>query len=162
MVSLARIGSGTVDSTIAFYDFSSSGNSDDTHLASSIAYKDEICESTDYNFGTLDPTTLYGNPWQLIWVFEGDPSTKVVCEGYSKAFKFLCDLTQFNGNVNCILATGALGSVGHMWNVVSIEDGHNYLKQKHIQEKISKFFMKFLYKENINELSPYNLTFKKE
>ena len=48
MVSLARIGSGTVDSTIAFYDFSSSGNSDDTHLASSIAYKDEIFPSVCY------------------------------------------------------------------------------------------------------------------
>ena len=48
----------------------------------------------------------------------------------------------------------------HFINVV--EGGHNSLRQKHIQEKISKFFMKFLYKENINELSPYNLTFKKE
>ena len=88
-------------------------------------YGDEICRMVEYY--NQDLPEEYGDPWQLIWVFDGDTSTNVVCEGYSKAFKFLCDLTEFNGNVNCIIATGALGSVGHMWNVVSIEDGHNYL-----------------------------------
>lgn len=48
MVSLARIGSGTVDSTIAFYDFSSAVNSDDTHLAASIEYRDRIFPSVCY------------------------------------------------------------------------------------------------------------------
>lgn len=88
-------------------------------------YGDAICRMVSYNrsAGNAD----YGDPWQLIWVFDGDPSTNVVCEGYSKAFKFLCDLTEFNGNVNCIIATGSLGSVGHMWNVVSLDDGCNYL-----------------------------------
>ena len=98
------------------------GSSDRDRLSE---YGDEICRMVSYNRSAANAD--YGDPWQLIWVFDGDPSTNVVCEGYSKAFKFLCDLTQFNGNVNCILATGALGSVGHMWNVVSIEDGHNYL-----------------------------------
>ncbi|MBP3873664.1 MAG: hypothetical protein J6E32_08090 [Lachnospiraceae bacterium] len=45
MVSLAKIGSGTVDSVIAFYDFSSSVKSDETHLASSIDYRDRIFPS---------------------------------------------------------------------------------------------------------------------
>lgn len=98
------------------------GSSDRDRLSE---YGDEICRLVSYNrsAGSAD----YGDPWQLIWVFDGDPSTKVVCEGYSKAFKFLCDLTEFNGNVNCIIATGALGSVGHMWNVVSLDEGYNYL-----------------------------------
>ena len=48
MVSLARIGSGSVDSTIAFYDFSSADNADDTHLASSIDYKNRIFPSVFY------------------------------------------------------------------------------------------------------------------
>ena len=89
-------------------------------------YGDEICRMVDYN-STLRNKEPYGDPWQLIWVFDGKSSTKVVCEGYAKAFKFLCDLTEFNGNVNCIIATGALGSVGHMWNVVSLDEGYNYL-----------------------------------
>ena len=48
MVSLARIGSGTIDSTIAFYDFSSGVNSDDTHLAASIEYRDQVFPSVCY------------------------------------------------------------------------------------------------------------------
>lgn len=30
---------------------------------------------------------------ELIWVFDGDSSTNVVCEGYAKAFQYLCDLS---------------------------------------------------------------------
>ena len=48
MVSLARIGAGSVDSTIAFYDFSSAVNSDDTHLTASIEYRDQIFPSVFY------------------------------------------------------------------------------------------------------------------
>ena len=93
-------------------------------------YGDEICRMVDYN-RTLSKNEPYGDPWQLIWVFDGDPLTNVVCEGYSKAFKFLCDLTDFTGNVNCIVATGMLTTPlmngGHMWNVVSLDNGYNYL-----------------------------------
>ena len=42
----------------------------------------------------------------------------------------------------------------HFINVV--EGGHNSLRQKHVQEKIAKFFVKYLYKENGKELSTYN------
>ncbi len=45
MVSLARIGSGSVDSTIAFYDFSLATSSDESHLASSIEYRNRIFPS---------------------------------------------------------------------------------------------------------------------
>ena len=31
------------------------------------------------------------NTWQMVWVFDEDNSTNVVCEGYAKAFKYLCD-----------------------------------------------------------------------
>ena len=33
----------------------------------------------------------YGDPWQLIYVFDDDPDTNVVCEGYAKAFKYEAD-----------------------------------------------------------------------
>lgn len=73
----------------------------------------------------------YGNPWQLIWVFDEDPSTKVVCEGYAKAFQYLCDLSTFKDKTKCYTATGFIKikgkSQGHMWNVVNMKDRKNYL-----------------------------------
>ncbi len=92
------------------------------------AYKNAICDLVDYNYSA---PAYYGNPWQLVWVFDGDPSTKVVCEGYSKAFKYLCDLSSFRGNVTVGTASGLMvtpsGSQNHMWNIVAMNDGFNYL-----------------------------------
>ncbi len=98
-------------------------------------FKNTIQElAPDYNSEAASGSSDYGNPWQLIWVFDGDASTKVVCEGYSKAFKLLCDLATFNDeNFDCYLISGFLGSSastraeGHMWNIVRMDDGHNYL-----------------------------------
>ncbi len=92
------------------------------------AYRDEICQLVSYNHTAADDnSTPYGNPWQLINVFDGDTTTNVVCEGYSKAFKYLCDLTDFEGNVECHLVDGNMiggtGAGGHMWNVVEIGGG---------------------------------------
>ena len=97
------------------------------------AYKDAICERVAYNEAVdAGAYPMYGNPWQLIWVFDDDPNTNVVCEGYAKAFKYLCDLTWPDKNVvDCRLVTGQmLGGTGagtHMWNVVRMDDGRNYL-----------------------------------
>ena len=50
------------------------------------AYCQEICDLVSYNTSAAeDWMTPYGNPWQLIWVFDGDNTTDVVCEGYSGA-----------------------------------------------------------------------------
>lgn len=68
----------------------------------------------------------YGDPWQLISVFDGNTKTNVVCEGYAKAFMYLCMLTTFKGDISCITATGDCGG-GHMWNIVNMDDGKNYL-----------------------------------
>ena len=92
------------------------------------AYADEICKLVDYNDDAAgDKTTLYGDPWQLIYVFDGDPSTKVVCEGYAKAFQYLCDL---DGSLDCYTVSGVMrggtGAGPHMWNIVTLE-GKNYL-----------------------------------
>ncbi len=94
-------------------------------------YKEEICNLVAYNHGAADKgtNTPYGNPWQLVWVFDGEASTNVVCEGYSKAFQYLCDLSTFN-NAVCYTVTGEMaggtGAGGHMWNIVTL-DGKNYL-----------------------------------
>lgn len=102
-----------------------------------IAYKDEICTLTNYNHDAIATTYTggYGDPWQLIYVFDNDPSTNVVCEGYSKAFQYLCDLSTFtakDGNtVKCYTVSGYMaggtGAGGHMWNIVAMDDGKNYL-----------------------------------
>ncbi|MCR4585041.1 MAG: InlB B-repeat-containing protein [Lachnospiraceae bacterium] len=93
------------------------------------AYKTLIQGYSQYNNAALTSGTPYGDPWQMIHVFDGDPSTKVVCEGFSKAFKFLCDLSSFAGDVNCYLVSGFLTSSSgqHMWNNVLMEDGKSYL-----------------------------------
>ena len=91
-------------------------------------YRTEICDRVSYNHAAADKTTNtpYGDPWQLIWVFDGDPDTNVVCEGYSKAFQYLCELSEFPEPVRCISVSGSMNGGAHMWNIVSLSDG-NYM-----------------------------------
>ena len=96
------------------------------------AYKNEICELVSYN----DSAAYHGyfsqdaDPWQLVYVFDGNSSTNVVCEGYSKAFQYLCDQSKFKGTVKCYSVSGWAssdsGGEPHMWNIVSI-GGKQYL-----------------------------------
>ena len=98
-----------------------------------LAYNNKICELVDYNYDVYESKDhSNGNPWQIVWVFDGDASTKVVCEGYAKAFQFLCDNSKFNDS--SIYAISALGDISyangdggaHMWSIVHIGNG-NYL-----------------------------------
>ena len=95
------------------------------------SYKYEICRLVRYNGAAAGSSMAYGNPWQMIWVFDDDAGTNVVCEGYAKAFQYLCDLTAFSRNVVCYTVTGKMdggtGAGGHMWNIVQMPDGANYL-----------------------------------
>ena len=92
-----------------------------------VGYRDEICALVSYNFDALNMDFNEDNdPWQLIYVFDEDESTNVVCEGYSKAFMYLCDKTNFAGDVSCHTVSGQMNGGNHMWNVVTIE-GSNYL-----------------------------------
>lgn len=97
------------------------------------AYKDIICDSTEYDRTAVN-AEAYGDPWQLIYIFDGDPETKVVCEGYSKAFQFLCDRSDFSDDrIECHTVTGEVAfskggtAYGHMWNILHMDDGRNYL-----------------------------------
>ncbi len=89
-------------------------------------YKNRICSLTDYNSAAAG-SAFYGNPWQMIWVFDGNSSTNVVCEGYAKAFQYLCDLSSFNLGIYCISVTGDNDGERHAWNLVHMEDGKSYL-----------------------------------
>ena len=99
------------------------------------AYRQKICELTSYNYEALEitnPDNRFSDPYQLVYVFDNDPSTKVVCAGYAKAYKYLCDLSDFENNVSCIYVTGDMtasnGDPGpHAWNIVRRANGRNYL-----------------------------------
>jgi len=97
-------------------------------------YKNAICDLVIYDESVLEPsyTGGYSNVWQMVNVFDGNTSTNVVCEGYAKAFKYLCDKTNFDDDkIKCYTVTGDLiaqsQSGGHMWNIVTYSDGKNYL-----------------------------------
>lgn len=91
------------------------------------AYCDKLCEMVEYNHDAVNKKYPYGDPWQLIYAFDNDPSTKIVCEGYSKAYQYLYDLSTFNNStIKCAIVTGTMNGGGHMWNIVSI-DGVSYL-----------------------------------
>ena len=92
-------------------------------------YFKEICTLVDYNFDALAAGTPYGDPWQLINVFDNDPTTKVVCEGYAKAFQYLCEKSTpqikcYNVYGDFAVNSSDLGA--HMWNIVEM-GGTRYL-----------------------------------
>lgn len=90
-----------------------------------IGYAQEICALNEYNHEAADSDSLHMqdiNPWNMISVFDGDPYTNAVCAGYTKAFKYLCDL----GGIECYAPTGDLDDLGlHAWNIVVL-DGVSY------------------------------------
>ena len=88
-----------------------------------VAFKTYICNAVEYNDAALAKGTPYGDPWQLIYVFDGDSSTNVVCEGYSKAFQYLCELS----GIEChsVLGTGDLEA--HMWNIVKLDGAYYHV-----------------------------------
>lgn len=102
-----------------------------------VSYKNEICKNVEYdNDSASIPEPEKNDPWQLISVFDEDANTNVVCEGYSKAFKYLCDLTAGTNGfkselIECRMVTGIMkvetGAGDHMWNVVTMDDGSNYM-----------------------------------
>lgn len=92
------------------------------------AYKDAICQRVSYNYDAAQRSVkeVGADPHNLIYVFDDDPNTNVVCEGYAKAFQYLCDLSSFREDVVSYLMIGNLTGNGiavlglHAWNHVEI------------------------------------------
>ena len=91
------------------------------------AYKDAICSLVSYDYDAAKNGVKASGieHWNMLYVFDGDPSTNVVCEGYAKAFQYLCDLSKFSGHVKSYLISGNvtggnLNPGGHMWNHVEV------------------------------------------
>lgn len=97
-------------------------DTDDYHKI--LGFRNEICSLVSYDnyAASSQPSEVGIDPWQLVNVFDGDPNTNVVCEGYAKAFQYLCDLS----GIECYTVTGTMNTYGHMWNIVTLE-GENYL-----------------------------------
>lgn len=116
----------------AVVDSIAAGASIKTDYDKLIAYRDWICANVAYNTSAANGGNFSENadPWQMIYVFDGNSATNVVCEGYSKAFQYLCDLSEFEADITCYTVTGTMaggtGAGGHMWNIVEI-DGQHYL-----------------------------------
>lgn len=101
-------------------------------------YRDQILSLSSYNHEAAD-TDNYSEsdrgPWALIYVFDNDPNTNVVCEGYSRAFQYLSDRTQFNNSSIRVYSVGgewwdseSIDNGGfHEWNIVHMDDGRNYI-----------------------------------
>ena len=88
-----------------------------------------ICNLVDYNYDAIAPdfNSEKEDPWQFVYVFDMDSETNVVCEGYSKAFQLLCDLTDWeDSSIHCFTVDGTMDGGGHMWNIVQIQ-GQNYM-----------------------------------
>ena len=103
-------------------------------------FKNIICDLVSYDErvkgGATSDDLGTMAPWQLISVFDGDSDTNVVCEGYAKAFAYLCEqackegvITSDDVYVYTVTGdmTGGTGEGPHMWNVVHMEDDNNYL-----------------------------------
>ena len=92
-------------------------------------YCDWIAYLTEYDDDiAADPNLGRTTPWSFVSVLDGNDSTLAVCTAYARAFKYLCDLSKFNSNwINCQLVSGKVGTVGHMWNLVRMDDGLNYV-----------------------------------
>ena len=58
----------------------------------------------------------------MISVFDGNPDTNVVCQGYARAFQYLMDHSVFSDKT---VRSRIVSSSTHAWNVVTI-GGKNY------------------------------------
>lgn len=87
------------------------------------AFRDEILPRVSYNTLAAGGAHPYGDSWQPLYVFDGDPETNVVCEGYAKALQYL----SLGAGLDVRTVSGRMNGENHMWNVVTLQDGRNYL-----------------------------------
>lgn len=76
-------------------------------------FNDYICDNTVYDENAYLSQTVYG------CLING----KALCEGYSRAFKLLCNQV----GIKCDLIYGRSESEDHMWNCVNINGNYNYV-----------------------------------
>lgn len=108
-------------------------NQNSTDYDKLLNYRNAICDLVYYDDATIWNDVPYGNSYQVISVFDDDLNSNVVCEGYAKAFKYLCDMSSFDNQIECYTVSGitdaGAGAGDHMWNIVRIggRNGESYL-----------------------------------
>ncbi len=88
-------------------------------------FHDEVAKLTEYNDAALDKNPSKDTEWLYAWSPYGVFAQKaegVVCEGYARAFKMLCD----RAGIPCALINGTGKGGAHMWNAVQMEDRNWY------------------------------------
>lgn len=89
-----------------------------------LGYKNEICNLAGYDY-ELAKTKYSLGSLNIVHIFDGDDATKSVCDAYASAFSYLCGLSNFQSDkIECrkVRRSGI-----HAWNLVTMEDGKNYL-----------------------------------
>lgn len=83
---------------------------------------DMIIEEVDYayNIFGIPQTAAYAH--SIVGVFDGISSTDVVCEGYAKAFQYLCNYAGLESIYAIGWSTSDGYSGGHAWNMVKINE----------------------------------------
>lgn len=88
---------------------------------------DWLCENLTYNYDALNDSSSYPQAYTSGPVFAGDAS--VTCQGYSEAFKALCDVITHYYDVElyaaCVVGD-TTGNARHMWNYAYMPDGNWY------------------------------------
>ena len=97
-------------------------------------YMRTIKDLVEYDYDAIEQTDTLTDrgAWNLVYVFDNNPDTNVVCEGYAEAFQYLCNLTDFESDkIECMGVKGYLNKETsanlHKWNIVTMEDGLKYL-----------------------------------
>ena len=76
-------------------------------------FNDRICSRTEYKKNGKLSHTAYGA------LIDGS----ALCEGYSRAFKLLCN----KAGIECELISGKADGEGHMWNTVCIDGNYSFV-----------------------------------
>ena len=99
-------------------------NADDTNFEKARKIHDWVMNQVtyDYEAAANSGNDAYMYAHTAYPVFAEGWGNKVVCEGYAKAFKILCD--QFG--IPCVLASGEGNGGAHMWNLVQMPDENWY------------------------------------
>lgn len=84
-----------------------------TPFEKEVIIHDELCNRIVYDseFESSQESDIYSAFGALVY-------GHAVCEGYARAFKLLCKYI----GIECILVTGDSKGVGHMWNMVKLDD----------------------------------------
>lgn len=96
------------------------------------SYCDEIYDLTSYDHSAPHGGIYYttNHPWTFTSVFDDNPATLTVCEGYAKAYKLLFELAG-DDSVKCHVLLGydasSKGREKHTWCSIQMPDGKNYL-----------------------------------